>query len=84
MRDTVPAVAKRFEVVGGEGEVPDAAARVRALRTAYQARRLVISDDTGALARTRLSGGRAIDARDVAEAMLRELVRPSADRRARS
>lgn len=78
------AVAKRFEVVRGEGEALDAAARVRALQTAYRARRLVVSDDRRALARTRLSGGRGIDARDVAEAMLGELVRPSTDPRARA
>lgn len=83
MRDNVRAVAERFEVVRGEG-ASDARVRVRELRSAYRARRLVVSDDRGALARTRLNGGRAIDAGDVAEAMLRELLRPQAGRRARA
>lgn len=82
MRDTVPAVKERFEVVGGGTR--DADARVRELRTAYDARQLVVSDDRGTLARARLSGGRAIDASNVAEAMLRELLRPRAHRRLRA
>ena len=72
MRDTLRAVEERFEVVRGEAR--DAGARVRALRAAYHARGLVVSDDRRALARARLRGGRAIDARDVADAMLRELL----------
>jgi len=67
----VPAVKERFDVIRGGN---DAGARVRALRSAYHARHLVVSDDHRALARARLGGGRAIDARDVADAMLRELI----------
>ena len=74
MRDTLQAVEERFEVVRGEDEARDAGARVRALRAAYRARHLVVSDDRRALARARLRGGRAIDARDVADAMLSELL----------
>lgn len=82
MRDTVRAVEERVEVAGGGTR--DADARVRVLRTAYDARQLVVSDDRGALARARLTGGRAIDARDVADAMLRELLQPRAHRRLRA
>jgi hypothetical protein len=58
---------------GGRGEGdPEAGARVRALRAAYHGGRLVVTDDEGALERARLRDGHAIDARDVADAMLRD------------
>ena len=48
---------------------------VHALRAAYRSGRLVVSADSGTLARARLREAHAIDARDVADAMLRELLR---------
>ena len=47
---------------------------LHALRAAYCEGRLVVSADSGDLARARIADGHAIDARDVADAMLRELV----------
>ena len=47
--------------------------QIEALRDAYRDGRLVVSADPGALARTRLQHGHAIDARDVADAVLREI-----------
>lgn len=47
---------------------------VQALRTAYRDGRLMVSADSRALARARLEHGHAIDARDVADAMLRALL----------
>ena len=46
---------------------------VHALRTAYRDGRLVVSADAGDLARARTEDAHAIDARDVADAMLRRL-----------
>ncbi len=43
------------------------------LRAAYLGGRLVVSADSVTLARARLEQGHPIDARDVAEAMLRKL-----------
>lgn len=47
---------------------------MHALRTAYRGGRLVVSADSGDLARARTEAGHAIDARDVADAMLRKLL----------
>ena len=47
---------------------------LQALRAAYRGGRLVVSADSGDLARARIAHGHAIDARDVADAMLRELI----------
>ena len=46
---------------------------LHALRAAYCEGRLVVSADSGDLARARIADGHAIDARDVADAMLRDL-----------
>ena len=55
---------------------------MHALRAAYRSGRLVISDDPGDLARVRGAGGHAIDAHEVADAMLRRLApRPPGDGR---
>lgn len=48
---------------------------VHALRAAYLGGRLVVSADRCALTQARRQDGHAIDARDVADAMLRELLR---------
>jgi hypothetical protein len=53
---------------------------VHALRAAYRDGRLVVSADSGDLTRTRSQHGHAIDARDVADAMLRKLL-PGARKR---
>ena len=66
---------ERFDAGGGEGE-PEAATDVHALRRAYREGRLVVSGDRGDLARARLTDGHAIDVRDVADAMLREMLPP--------
>ena len=67
--DTVAAVN---ELSFGDG-APDRDTHVYALREAYRGGRLVISADPCALARARLDNGHAIDARDVADAVLREI-----------
>ena len=54
---------------------------LHALRAAYCEGRLVVSADSGDLARARIADGHAIDARDVADAMLRKLVRGLRKRR---
>lgn len=64
----------------GDERARDRDPQVDALRNAYRGGRLVVSADAGALARARLHDGHAIDARDVAEAMLRELLRGSRKR----
>ena len=56
-------------ISGGEGAPADRP-HVRALRAAYRGGRLVVSADSATLTRARLERGHAIDARDVAEAML--------------
>ena len=48
--------------------------QVRALREAYRGGRLVVSADSATLARARREREHAIDARDVADAMLRRLL----------
>ena len=71
-RDNVPAVSERLD--HGEGAA-DRGSHVRALRAAYRGGRLVVSADPCDLARMRLvEEAHAIDSRDVADAMLRELL----------
>ena len=53
---------------------------LHALRAAYRDGRLVVSADSGDLTRARSQHGHAIDARDVADAMLRKLL-PGARKR---
>jgi hypothetical protein len=48
---------------------------VQELRAAYRGGRLVVSADSRALALARLRDAHAIDAHDVADAMLRRLLR---------
>ena len=57
----------------GDDAMRAAAPRLRALQAAYREGRLVVSADPGALARARLRHEHAIDARDVADALLRKL-----------
>jgi hypothetical protein len=64
----------------GDG-APDREIQVCALREAYRGGRLVVSADPCALARARLGNGHAIDARDVADAVLREMSALEAFRR---
>ncbi len=59
-------------IPGSEGATPDRP-HVQALRAAYLRGRLVVSADCVTLARARLARGHPIDARDVAESMLRWL-----------
>ena len=66
-------MSERFHIARG-GQGADMDRHVRALRAAYDGGRLLVSADSGALARARLEHGHAIDARDVADAMLKELL----------
>ena len=63
-----------FDRAGGSEGEPHGHAQVRALREAYRDGRLVVSADSDTLARARREREHAIDARDVAEAMLRSLL----------
>ena len=78
--ETYRAVNEPFDVSGG---APVRAPQIAALREAYRDGRLVVSADPGALARTRLENGHAIDARDVADAVLREISADAFRRRRR-
>ena len=73
MGHTVRAVNERSDESRGAWETPRGSQRVEALRAAYRDGRLLVSADPCALARARLEEAHAIDARDVADAVLRQL-----------
>ena len=70
---------ERFDGARGEEWPPRMDPHVHALRAAYRRGRILVSADPGALARARVDEGHAIDAREVADAMLRRLLRGSPD-----
>ncbi len=71
---------ERFDPGRRDGRASWTHTHVHALRAAYRDGRLVVSADSADLARARTEDGHAIDARDVADAMLRKLLPPAPKR----